>query len=153
MAEGDITLYNDFKEQVLDGTHVLGSGGNTVKLTLHTGYTPDIDTHQVWADTGVSSTEYGTASGYTAGGKTLANQSITQDNTNDRALWDADDVTWTSLGPLSPDTPSHGIVWNDTPTSPADPVIGYIEIGVKATNGGDYAFVWSTSPSAIAVLT
>lgn len=153
MAEGDIVVYNDFKEQILTGTHNLASGGNTIKITLHTGYTPDIDAHQVWLDTGVSSTEYGTASGYTAGGKTLATQTVTQDNTNDRALWDAADVTWTALGALSPATPSHAIIWNDTPTSPADPLICYIVLGTTATNGGDYTIAFSSSPAAIISLT
>lgn len=153
MAEGDITVYNDFKEQTLGGIHDVAASGHTLKVTLHTGYTPDIDAHQVWLDTGVSSTEYGTASGYTAGGKTLANQTVTQDNTNDRALFDADDVTWTSLGALSPATPSDAIIWNDTPTAPADPLICYMELGTTATNGGDYTLQWSSSPSAILSLT
>lgn len=149
MPEGDIVAYNDFKEQLFKKIHDLVN--DTVKVTLHTGYTPNIDTHQVWAD--VSATEYGTASGYTAGGKTLANKSVTQDNTNDRALWDADDVTWTSLGALSPATPSHAILWNDTPTSPADPLLDYVLLGTTATNGGNYTLQWSTSPSAINSIT
>lgn len=153
MPQGDHVIYNDFKEQVLLAKHNLGSGGHALKVTLHTGYTPNIDTHQVWADTGVSSTEYGTAAGYTAGGKTLANQSVTQDNTNDRALFDADDVTWTALGPLSPATPSHALIWNDGQTSPADPLISYVLLGTTATNGGDYTLQWSTSPSALISLT
>lgn len=151
MAQGDQVIYNDFKEQVLKAVHNLASGGHSLKVTLHQGYTPNIDTHQVWAD--VSATQYGTGSGYTAGGKTLANQSVTQDNTNDRALFDADDVTWTALGPLSPATPSHAILWNDTPTSPADPLISYIELGTTATNGGDYTLQFSASPSALISLT
>lgn len=153
MAEGDIVVYNDLKEQLFLKVHNFASGGDTVKVTLHTGYTPNIDTHQVWADTGVSSTEYGTASGYTAGGKTLANKSVTQDNTNDRALFDADNVLWTTLGALSPATPSHALIWNDTPTSPADPLVAYVVLGTTATNGGDYTIAWSTSPSAILSLT
>lgn len=151
MAEGDITIYNDFKEQILLGTHDLSEAGHDVKITLHNGYTPNIDTHQVFAD--VSATEYGTGSGYTAGGQSLANQAVTQDDANDRALFDADDVTWTALGPLSPATPSHAIIWNDTPAGPVDPLICYIELGVTATNGGDYTIAFSTSPSAIISLT
>lgn len=138
MAEGDGAIYNNFKEQVMEGVYNLASGGDTLKLTLHTGYTPDIDTHTIWGDTGVSTTEYSTASGYTAGGKTLGSQDVTQDNTNDRGAFDAADVTWTSLGALSPATPSHAILWDDTPTSPADPLIAYWELGTTATNGGDY---------------
>lgn len=140
MAEGDGALYNNFKEILLNGTFNLANGADTVKVTLHTGYTPNIDTHTVWAD--VSSTEYGSGSGYTAGGKTLANQATSQNNTADRGEFDADDVTWTGLGPLSPATPSHAILWDDTPTSPADPLIGYWELGTTATNGGDYTLTF-----------
>lgn len=140
MAQGDGFVYNNFKEQVLLGKYNLGNGGDALKVTLHTGYTPNIDTHQVRAD--VSATEYGTGSGYTAGGKTLGSQAVTQDDTNDRAKFDAADVTWTALGPLSPATPSHLILWDDTPTSPADPLIAYWELGTTATNGGDYTIAW-----------
>lgn len=138
MAQGDGVIYNAFKFGLLNGTYNLANGGHTIKFTLHTGYTPDIDAHTVWASSGVSSTEYGTANGYTAGGKTLANQATSQDNTNDRGKWDADDVTWTALGALSPATPSHAIMWDDTPTSPADPLIAYWVLGTTATNGGNY---------------
>ena len=151
MAEGDITIYNDFKEQLLLGTHNLAEATHDIKLTLHTAYTPNIDTHQVFAD--VSGTEYGTANGYTAGGLSLANQTITQDDSNDRALLDADDLTFSSLGALSPATPSHAILWNDTQTSPADPLICYVELGTTATNGGNYTLAWDTTPSAIISLT
>lgn len=150
-AEGDISLYNAFKRDVLNGVHNLGSGGDSIKITLHTGYSPNIDSHEDWAD--VSATEYTTANGYTVGGKTLGSQSVIKDDSNDRALFDAADVTWTALGPLSPATPSHAIIWNDTPTSPADPLIAYIELGVTATNGGDYTIQFSSSPAAIISLT
>jgi len=140
MAEGDGFIYNNFKETIMNGVYNLASGGDTLKLTLHTAYTPDIDAaHSVWADTGVSSTEYGTATGYTAGGKTLGSQATAQDDTNDRASLDAASPTWTSLGALSPATPSDAILWDDTPTTPqADPLILYWELGSTATNGGDY---------------
>lgn len=150
MAEGNGDLYNAFLYELLRGTHNLASGGDALKLTLHTGYTPDIDAHSVWAD--VSATEYGTGSGYTAGGKTLGSQAVTKDNANDRGVFDAADVTWTSLGPLSPATPSHCILWDDTPTSPADPLIAYWELGTTATNGGNYTIQWSSAPVAILYL-
>jgi len=133
----------------LKGVHDLSS--DTIKVTLHTSYTPDIDADQVWSD--VSSTEYGTGSGYTSGGATLASKSVTQDDANDRALFDAADVTWSSLGPLSPATPGHAIIWNDTPSSPADPLICYVELGTTATNGGDYTLQWNSSPAAIVSIT
>lgn len=138
MAEGNGAIYNNFKEQVMEGVFNLATGGDTLPLTLHTGYTPNIDTHGLWADTGVSTTEYGTGSGYTAGGQNLASQDTTQDDTNDRGVFDANDVTWSSLGPLTPATPSHTILWDTTPTSPLDPLMCYWELGTTATNGGNY---------------
>lgn len=145
MAEGDGVIYNTFKELVMEGVYNLKTGADSLKLTLHTGYTPNIDTHVIWATAGVSSTEYGTASGYTAGGKTLAGQDVTQDDANDRGVFDATDVTWTSLGALSPATPSHTILWDDTPTSPVDPLIAYWILGTTATNGGNYTIQWGTN--------
>jgi len=134
MAEGDGVVYNAFKENLLK--KVFDFANDTFKITLHTGYTPNIDTHDAWAD--VSATEYTTANGYTAGGKTLASLAVTLDTSNDRAEFDAADVTWTALGPLSPATPGHAILWDDTPSSPADPLVGYWALGTTATNGGDY---------------
>lgn len=151
MAQGDQVVYNGFKEYLMK--KVFDLVNDTCKITLHTSYTPDIDTHDEWGDTGVSSTEYGTAGGYTAGGKTLANKTVTRDNTNDRALWDADDPTWTSLT-LSPATPGHAIIRDTTPTTtPNLPLISYIVLGTTTTNGGDYTLQFSTSPSAILSLT
>lgn len=153
MPEGDITAYNAPKEDLMNKVHDLGTGGDTIQVTLHTGYTPNIDTHELFADAGVSSTEYGTGAGYTAGGKVLASQTVTEDDANDRALWDAADVTWTALGALTPATPSHAIIWNNTPAVPLDPLICYVLLGTTATNGGDYTLQWSAAPAAILSLT
>jgi hypothetical protein len=136
MAEGDGAIYNNFKEQVMEGIFNLASGGHTLKQILLTGHTPDIDADTVYAD--VSAEEYGSGSGYTAGGATVGSQDVTQDNTNDQGVFDAADVLWSSLGALSPATPSHTIMFDDTPTSPADPLICYWELGATATNGGNY---------------
>lgn len=146
MAQGNIYVFNNFKEQLL-----LGALGNltsvSVKITLHTA-TPSLDGAANWA--AVSANEYTTAAGYTSDTKTLANKSVTQDDTNDRALWDADNVTWTALGPLTPATPTSAILRVDDAN---DFLICYVELGVTATNGGDYTIAWSTSPSAIISLT
>ena len=144
MAEGDVTVYNRFFELI--GTADIDLVADTIKITLHTSYTIDIDAHEAWLSTGVSTTEYGTGSGYTAGGLTLGSKTHAVNDTNDRAEWDFTDPTWSSLGPLSPNTPSHAIIWDDTPTTPvADPLICAIEVGSTPTNGSDYGF---TIPAA-----
>lgn len=137
MAEGDGLVYNNFKEVVMNGVFNLANGGDTIKQILVSGHTPDIDLDAVYAD--VSADEYGAGLGYTVGGETLAGQATSQDNTNDRGVFDGNDIVWSSLGALSPATPSDTIMYDDTPTTPqADPLMFIWELGVTATNGGDY---------------
>lgn len=64
---------------------------DTLNVTLHTAaFAPNIDT----IDFGDDLTNEVVGAGYTAGGKALANKVVTQDNTNDRAVFDADDLSW-----------------------------------------------------------
>ena len=121
-------LYNNYKEQTFkSAVSDLSAVGTDVRVSLHSGYTPNIDTHQVWAD--VSGTQL-TGTGYTSGGAAVANKTVTQDNTNDRAIFDGDNVTWTGL---NAGTPSHAIIRDAT----ADVLIGYWAV-TTPSNGGDY---------------
>jgi hypothetical protein len=142
MAEGDCTIYQGFIEYIMK--KIIDCTADTFQMTLHTSYTPNVATHALWADSGVSSTEYTTANGYTAGGK-----AITTNRTVTRAAavkMDMDDpATWTSLGPLSPATPSHAILWDTTPSSPADPLVCYFVLGTTATNGGNYTLSFNAA--------
>jgi hypothetical protein len=142
MAEGDGTVYNYTKKYLMDGVYDLDAAADDIQFTLHDSYSPDIDTHDIWAD--VSASEYASGSGYAAGGATLANQATSVDTGDDEGVLDGDNITWTSLGPLSPATPSDTICWDDTQTTPADPLILFFELGVTATNGGDYTLDFNT---------
>lgn len=141
MAEGDGVIYNNFKEQVMEGAFNLASGGDTLKVILLNGHTPDIDIHTQYSD--ISANEYGSGSGYTVGGLALSGQDVTQDNTNDLGKFDANDPTWPSLGPLSPNTPSHLALYDDSHIN--DLLIAIWELGVTATNGGDYTIEWGAN--------
>ena len=142
MAEGTGLIYNNFKEQVMEGIFDLSTGGDTLKLILVSSYTPNIDTDILYGD--VTAEEYGATGNYSIGGETLTTQDVTQDDTDDEGVFDAADVTWTSLGPLSPNTPSHCVLFDDTPTTPVDPLIAYWTLGTTATNGGNYTISWGT---------
>lgn len=133
MAEGDITVYNNFKEALMEGSIDLLN--DTIKVALLASYTPDIDAHDTWDD--VSSTEE-SGTGYSAGGETLANVTVTQDDTDDEGVFDADDVTWSGL---DVGTPSHAIIYKDSGTPSTSPLIAYVELGV-ASNGQDYTISW-----------
>lgn len=144
MAEGDGLIYNNFKEAVMEGVFNLASGGDTIRTILVSGHTPDIDTHDDYTD--VSGDEYGAGLGYTVTGEVLAGQDVTQNDAADRGEYDGTDETWASLGPLAPATPSDAIQYDDSPTTPlADPLIASWELGVKATNGGDFTLQWGTN--------
>ncbi len=145
MAEGDGVVYNTYKEDVMELVHDQSTGGHTIQSTLHTAYTPNIDTHLLFGTAGVGSTEYGTADGYTAGGQVLAGQDVTQNDSSDRGEYDGTDETWTALGALTPAVPSHIIHWNNTPAGPVDPLMCYWVLGTTATNGGDYTLQWGSA--------
>jgi hypothetical protein len=154
MAQGDGAFYNEAKLRLFNGIFNLANGGNSLYLGLHDGYTPDIDAHGEWGDTGVSSTEFASAAGYTAGedaSNLLGSQATAQDNTNNRASFDGADHTWTALGPLA-DTPSHVTLRAGSVAS--DPLILYWELGgtpIGAPNGGNYTL--SFGANGIALLT
>lgn len=81
-------IYNSFFTDLSKGNIDLDT--DTFKVMLVTSaYTPS-KTHAKRSDV----TNEVTGTGYTAGGATLANVTVTQDNTNDLAKFDADDVTW-----------------------------------------------------------
>lgn len=125
----------------MEGAVNLATAQDAIKVMLVSGHTPDIDTHTGYAS--VSGDEYGAGSGYTVTGETLAGQDVTKDNTNDRGVFDATDLTWSALGPLSPATPSHAIMYDDTHAS--DMLIAYWVLGTTATNGGDYTLQWGAN--------
>jgi hypothetical protein len=102
------TAYNNGKKNLLNGTIDLDT--DTIKVALTTSsYTPNIDTHEFFDD--ITNQVEGT--GYTAGGATLANAAVTADTTNDRGVFDADDVVWST----STITARYAIIYKDTETA------------------------------------
>lgn len=136
MAAGDTTLYNGGHYALTRGEVDFAS--DTIKMALVTGYTPDIDADAYWSDISANE-ESGT--GYTAGGEALANKSVTQDNTNDRTVFDADDVTWNSL---DVGTPSHAVIYKDTGTPSTSRLLWAIELGT-ASVGTNYSVRFSAN--------
>ena len=137
MAEGDGSIYNGIKSRLLKGEIDLtgDSPADVVKVMLVVGYTPDIDADDKYSD--VSASEVSDAS-YSAGGNELTGLAVSEDDTNDRALFNADDLTFTAL---SVGTPSHAIAYDDTHAD--KPLICYWEIG-RASNGADYTLTWGS---------
>lgn len=120
-------IYNSFFEDLANNDIDLGA--DTFKLMLVTSsYTPDADAHDFRDD--VTNEVMGT--GYTAGGATLANVSVTQDNTNDLAKWDADDVTWAD----STITARGAVLYKSTGNATTDRLVKYFDFGSDQISSG-----------------
>jgi hypothetical protein len=107
---------------------------NAIKATLHTGYTPNQTTHLLFATTGVSSTQT-TGTGYTAGGATLANKTYTVSSLT-TTFTNTQNLVWTT----ATFNANAIIFWNDTPTTPADPLICYDDFGAQSVSGADFTY-------------
>lgn len=132
MAEGDGHVFNNFKERVLLGEVDLVD--DTLKVALiDSGWTQTVDGEVTYAT--VSGDEL-SGTGYSAGGETLGTKSVTQEDANDRASFDAADTVWSSI---DAGTPATAFLYDDTHAS--DIGIAYWEL-TKPTNGGDYTLQW-----------
>lgn len=121
----------------LDGTIALLT--DTIKaLLVSSAYTPNRD-HDFVSDV----TEISGASGYTggfagAGRKTLASKTLTVDDTNDRFVFDAADVSFGTLG--TGPTIGGAVLCKEITSDAASPIIAFIGCTNTPTNGSPVTF-------------
>jgi hypothetical protein len=120
MPASTFTFYQDFKEQLGKGVHNLSS--HTIKVAL-TNAAPNVATHVQLSDI----TQISTGGGYTGGaGGGVALASVTYTETGGTGTFIAADTVITasggSIGPFR-----YAVFYNDTATSPADALIGYLD--------------------------
>lgn len=114
--------YNIFTENLSKGVHVFGT--NSIKVLL-SNTTPNASTHALKSD----ATEISAGNGYSAGGATAtASLSRTGGVTS---IIGVDVVFTASGGTVGPFR--YAILWDDTPTSPLDPLIGWWDYGSSIT--------------------
>lgn len=123
--------FQAFVEHVAEGVHNLGSNSLKVMLTN----TAPVATNSVKADL----TEIAAGNGYTAGGTAPAITSSAQTAGTYKLV--LADVVFTaaggSIGPFR-----YAVLYNDTPTSPADPLIGWHDYGSSITLLTGETFTW-----------
>lgn len=127
MASG---VYNQFKGELMNGVYDLEA--DTVKVSLYD------NSHSFTAtDDGYTTTnELATSGGYTQGGATLASVAVSADTDG---AFDATDTEWTS----ATFSAYHAVVWDDTPTSPANPLICSIDFGgIQTVSSGTFTIQW-----------
>ncbi len=115
--------FNQFVEDLAKGVHNLNTGVCKVMLTNAAPNATDATRSQI--------TEISGTNGYTTGGNTAAFSTGVQ-TTGTYKLVLSDPATWTasggSMGPFR-----YAVLYNDTPTSPADPLIGYWDYASNVT--------------------
>ncbi len=126
MASG---IYNRFKANLMNKETDLE--GDTVKVALLDNSHSFSATDNTWSD--VSANEI-SGTGYTAGGATLANKSVTQAATT---KFDADDTEWTT----ATFTAYHAVIYDDTMTN--DDLICSIDFGgAQSITASTFKIAW-----------
>lgn len=115
--------FNQFVEDVAEKVHNLGA--DTLKIMLVNSPAP-VATNSVKADL----TEISAGNGYTAGG-TQATITSSSQTSGTYKLVLADVVFTASGGSIGPFR--YAVLYNDTPTSPADPLIAWWDYGSSIT--------------------
>lgn len=115
MAAGKWKRYDSFPLRLGDGTHDMDA--HTFKLAL---YLSTSNANTLTNDVkGDLTNEHANANGYTTGGVTLG--SVTWVEASGTITFDAADPVFTASGGSI--VARFGVIWNDTPTSPADPLV------------------------------
>jgi hypothetical protein len=115
--------FNAFVENLAEKVHNLGA--DTLKVMLTN--TAPAATNAVKADI----TEISAGNGYTAGGTAATISSSAQSSGTYKLVLDPDVVFTASGGSIGPFR--YVVLYNDTPTSPADPLIGWWDYGSSIT--------------------
>ena len=144
MAQGDVTLFNQFKAYEGDGTcdmdgHVFRAALITVAIT------PAADTADpCWGaggTTDLSTAECTPGGNYAAGGSTLTGVTFTE--TGGTVTWDADNVA-IAQSATNPADARWVILYDDTAT--VKPAVAFVDLGgVTDLSAGGFSLTWSGS--------
>lgn len=128
--------FNSFVEHLAEGVHNLGA--DTLKVMLTN--TAPVATNSVKANL----TEIAAGNGYTAGGTAASITSSGQTGGTYKLVL-GDVVITASGGSIGPFR--YAVLYNDTPTSPADPLIGYWDYGSALTLANGESITWDADPT------
>lgn len=144
MAIGDVTLFNQFYEDIGLEVHQLET--DTLKVGFITSAaTPSASTADPrWGSGGTtnfSSSEVTPGGNYSSGGPTIANNTYTE--SSGTATLDGDNIS-ISQDASNPDDARWGIIYNDTATGKN--AIGFVDLGgTTDLSAGAFALNWNAS--------
>ena len=134
--------FNQFVEDVAEKIHNLGADTLKVMLTL----TAPVATNSIKADL----TEIAAGNGYAAGGTATTITSSAQTSGVYKLV--ITDVVFTASGGSIANF-RYIVLYNDTPTAPADPLIGFYDYGatVTVTDGNPFTTDFSAANGVIQI--
>ena len=136
------TLFDEYIKYQLDGTIDLDT--HAFKAVL-SNVAPVATTGTVLTDI----TQIAAGNGYTTGGVALASVTLAETGAGTGIWqWTAADFSWTASGG-SIAAFQYVIIYDDTPTSPADPLVGYLDYGTSITITNGNTFTADISASGI----
>lgn len=113
-----LSIYNNLKKNIANGLIDLDT--NTLKVMLVTSdYSFDQDAHEFADDI----TNEITGTGYSAGGAELTGGAVTADTDNDKAVFDANDLTWNGAS----FTFRGAVLYKDTGEATTSPLICFLD--------------------------
>lgn len=127
--------FNSFVEDVAEKVHNLGA--DTLKIALTN--TAPVATNTVLANI----TQITAGNGYTTGGATVSITSSAQTSGTYKLV--LADVVFTATGSMGPFR--YAVLYNDTPTSPVDPLIGWYDYGSSITLATNETFTVDFDPT------
>ena len=142
MATSAFSKYQDFSDQLARGVHDWDAHVFKVALTN----TAPTATHTSLSQI----TEIAAGSGYTAGGTATT---ITVSETSGTTTVSGTEVVFTASGAMA--TFRYAVLYNDTATSPADALVGYMDYGaaISMTSGETFTVRFNNaSPGTIFTL-
>ena len=138
MARGDLTLFEEFANQLGSENHVFEAAGDTIRVAL---FTASRTFAAADASPAYSSTNEVSGTGYTAGGATIASQSYNE--ASGVATFDGADVTWSQNASGFTGATS-ALIYNDSNAS--DMAIGWVDLGSAVSQqDGDVTISWNAS--------
>lgn len=127
--------FNQFVEDLAKKVHNLSA--DTLKNMLTN--TAPVATNSIKGDL----TDLTAGNGYTAGGTAATISSCAQTSGTLKLV--LADVVWTATGSMGPFR--YDVLYNDTPTSPADPLIGWWDYGSAVTLASGETFTTDYDPT------
>lgn len=133
-------IYNHAKKMMLSGMLDVTTSNSLCVMLVSGTYTPDKDAHKYTGDIGANEVS-DSLSSYRKGGTYLTSNTLTQNNTLDRAVFTAANVSWSS----STITASGAVIYKSGTTPSTSYLIQYVDFGAnQSSSNGTFQITWNS---------